>query len=123
MTAGKGWPGTPQGRPAGPGREAEEPAVDGEAVPEPDDDRNLTPSEEGSGPATDAKGPGGANGADGVRATPVARRVAKELGVDLGGVTGSGPGTKVTKEDVIAAADGGGNGAAPAVAATAGDVK
>jgi multifunctional 2-oxoglutarate metabolism enzyme len=48
-----------------------------------------------------------------VKATPVARRVANELGVDLGGVAGSGPGSKVTKEDVIAAADGGGNGAAP----------
>jgi 2-oxoglutarate decarboxylase len=48
-----------------------------------------------------------------VKATPVARRVAGELGVDLSSVSGSGPGSKVTKEDVIAAADGGGNGAAP----------
>jgi 2-oxoglutarate decarboxylase len=82
------------GSPAGPGREAEEPAVDGEAVPE-------------------------ADGADGVKATPVARRVAQELGVDLGGVAGSGAGSKVTKEDVIAAADGGGNGAAPVAAGEA----
>ncbi|HEX5375198.1 MAG TPA: multifunctional oxoglutarate decarboxylase/oxoglutarate dehydrogenase thiamine pyrophosphate-binding subunit/dihydrolipoyllysine-residue succinyltransferase subunit [Solirubrobacterales bacterium] len=50
------------------------------------------------------------NGADGVRATPVARRVAKEIGVDLGSVAGSGPGGRVTKDDVLAA----GNGAAPA---------
>jgi chromosome partitioning protein len=35
--------------PAAPGREAEEAAVDGEALPSPDDDRNLTPSEEGEG--------------------------------------------------------------------------
>jgi 2-oxoglutarate dehydrogenase E1 component len=55
-----------------------------------------------------------------VRATPVARRVADELGVDLGSLAGSGPGSKVTKEDVIAAADGGGNGAAPV---QAGEVK
>src|SRR5215213_8428806 len=61
----------------------------------------------------------GANGGADVRATPVARRVAKELGVDLGAVAGSGPGTKVTKEDVLAAADGGGNGAAPAASAPA----
>src|SRR6478672_1354661 len=107
------------GSPAGPGREAEEPAVDGEAVPEPDDDRNLSPSEEGSGPAGSAKGPGGADGVDGVRATPVARRVARELGVNLGGLAGSGPGSKVTKEDVIAAADGGGNGAVPEAAGEA----
>jgi 2-oxoglutarate decarboxylase len=60
----------------------------------------------------------GANGGDGVRATPVARRVAEELGVNLGGVAGSGPGSKVTKEDVVAAADGGGNGAGAAVPGT-----
>ena len=36
--------------PAAPGREAEEAAVDGEAPPSADDDRNLTPSEEAEGP-------------------------------------------------------------------------
>ncbi len=51
---------------------------------------------------------GDANGGDGVRATPVARRVAAEHGVDLGSVSGSGPGAKVTKEDVLAASNGGG---------------
>jgi 2-oxoglutarate dehydrogenase E1 component len=48
----------------------------------------------------------GTNGADGVRATPMARRVAEETGVDLRSVAGSGPGAKVTKEDVVAAANG-----------------
>jgi multifunctional 2-oxoglutarate metabolism enzyme len=66
---------------------------------------------ESTPPAGEAAGTdGGANGGDGVRATPVARRIAKENGVDLGSVAGSGPGAKVTKEDVLAA----GNGAAPA---------
>ncbi|MBA3865124.1 MAG: multifunctional oxoglutarate decarboxylase/oxoglutarate dehydrogenase thiamine pyrophosphate-binding subunit/dihydrolipoyllysine-residue succinyltransferase subunit [Solirubrobacterales bacterium] len=55
------------------------------------------------------------NGAD-VRATPVARRVAAGTGVDLGAVSGSGPGSKVTKGDVLSAGNGGGNGTA-AVAA------
>jgi multifunctional 2-oxoglutarate metabolism enzyme len=55
-----------------------------------------------------------------VRATPVARRIAEATGVDLGSITGSGPGSKVTKEDVLAAADGGGNGAS---AATKGEAK
>ncbi len=64
---------------------------------------------------------GDANGGDGVRATPVARRVAGELGVDLGRVDGSGPGAKVTKEDVLAAAEG--NGAGPAAAPAAGEAK
>jgi pyruvate/2-oxoglutarate dehydrogenase complex dihydrolipoamide acyltransferase (E2) component len=40
------------------------------------------------------------------KATPVARRIAAERGVDLAGVNGSGSGGKVTKEDVLAAADG-----------------
>jgi 2-oxoglutarate dehydrogenase E1 component len=64
-------------------------------------------------PAEDAvdSGAGAANGADGVRATPVARRVAEENGVDLRSVAGSGPGGRVTKGDVLAA----GNGAAPVV--------
>jgi 2-oxoglutarate dehydrogenase E1 component len=50
----------------------------------------------------------GTNGGDGVRATPVARRVAEENGVDLGSVSGSGPGSKVTKDDVLAAGNGAG---------------
>ncbi len=40
--------------PAAPGSEAEEAAADGEAQPEADDDRNLTPSEEAEGPAAAA---------------------------------------------------------------------
>ena len=40
------------------------------------------------------------------RASPVARRVAAASGVDLGAVQGSGPGGKVTKADVLAAANG-----------------
>ncbi len=35
-----------------------------------------------------------------VRATPLVRRVAQELGVDLASVTGTGPGGRVTEEDV-----------------------
>ncbi|HEY0391068.1 MAG TPA: multifunctional oxoglutarate decarboxylase/oxoglutarate dehydrogenase thiamine pyrophosphate-binding subunit/dihydrolipoyllysine-residue succinyltransferase subunit [Solirubrobacterales bacterium] len=61
-------------------------------------------------PAGGASGSQGSNGGDGVRATPVARRVAEANGVDLGSVAGSGPGSKVTKEDVLAA----GNGSGPA---------
>ncbi|MCL4858220.1 MAG: 2-oxo acid dehydrogenase subunit E2 [Caldilineaceae bacterium] len=47
-----------------------------------------------------------------VKATPVAKRIAAEKGVSLDGVTGSGPGGAITKEDVLAAADG--KGPAPA---------
>jgi 2-oxoglutarate decarboxylase len=60
---------------------------------------------------------GSGNGSADVRATPVARRVAEATGVDLAAVSGSGPGSKVTKEDVLAAGSGGGNGTAAAAAA------
>ena len=56
-----------------------------------------------------------AEGADGRRVSPVARRIAAASGVDVSTVKGSGPGGKVIKADVLAAADG--NGAAVAAAA------
>src|SRR5262245_17644628 len=56
-------------------------------------------------------------GADGKPSTPVARRVAQATGVDLGAIEGTGVGGKITKADVLAAADG--KGAAPAAAPAA----
>jgi len=47
------------------------------------------------------KAPGASGG---VLATPVVRKVAKDLGVDLGEVPGSGPGGRITEEDVRRAA-------------------
>ena len=41
-----------------------------------------------------------------VRATPLVRKVAAELGVDLAGVTGTGPQGRITEEDVRAASSG-----------------
>jgi pyruvate dehydrogenase E2 component (dihydrolipoamide acetyltransferase) len=41
-----------------------------------------------------------------VRATPLVRKVAQELGVDLASVTGTGPHGRITEEDVRAAAAG-----------------
>jgi len=49
-----------------------------------------------------------------VRATPLVRRLAQELGVDLHGLEGTGPQGRMTEEDVRAAA--GGRGQTPAVA-------
>jgi pyruvate dehydrogenase E2 component (dihydrolipoamide acetyltransferase) len=64
-----------------------------------------------SAPAPSAQAPaaGGRN-----IASPLARRVAQIMGVDLGGVTGSGPNGRIVKADVEAAA-----GKAPAVVAPA----
>ncbi|MBK8799525.1 MAG: 2-oxo acid dehydrogenase subunit E2 [Anaerolineales bacterium] len=48
----------------------------------------------------------------GAKATPVAKRVAADKGVDLAGVAGTGPGGQITKQDVLTHA-GGTPGAAP----------
>jgi pyruvate dehydrogenase E2 component (dihydrolipoamide acetyltransferase) len=56
-----------------------------------------------------------------VRASPLARRVARENGIDLHGVTGSGPGGRIVRADVVAShADGDGQ-HAPALASAAPD--
>jgi 2-oxoglutarate decarboxylase len=85
---------------AGPVAEGVSPAHPPERAP------STPPAEEAVSGAS-----GTTNGADVVRATPVAKRIAEETGVDLRSIAGTGPGAKVTKEDVLAA-----NGAAPQAA-------
>jgi pyruvate dehydrogenase E2 component (dihydrolipoamide acetyltransferase) len=70
-------------------------------------DRQAQPS--GNGAAADG------NGAGRIKASPVARRMAGELGVELAQLEGSGPGGRIVKADVQAAADAGGT-SAPAAA-------
>jgi pyruvate dehydrogenase E2 component (dihydrolipoamide acetyltransferase) len=50
--------------------------------------------------AVDSPGEAATKAADTVRATPGARKAAKELGVDIATVTGSGPGGAITERDV-----------------------
>ena len=50
------------------------------------------------------------------KASPLARRLAKELGVELGQLVGSGPAGRIVKADVQKAASAGGAGAGPAEA-------
>ncbi len=57
----------------------------------------------GTMPATP---PGGAPAWSRVAASPLARRRARELGVDLALVTGTGPGGRITAEDVAGASEG-----------------
>jgi pyruvate/2-oxoglutarate dehydrogenase complex dihydrolipoamide acyltransferase (E2) component len=57
--------------------------------------------------ATTPAGPPTAEGAR-VQATPVVRRIAHELGVDLEAVNGTGPAGRITEDDVRAVASGGG---------------
>ncbi len=59
---------------------------------------------------------GGKAGAERVFASPLARRIAKDAGVDVAKITGSGPKGRVVKSDVDAAIAGGGAKAAPAAA-------
>jgi pyruvate dehydrogenase E2 component (dihydrolipoamide acetyltransferase) len=65
---------------------------------------------EGTGPAPQAAPPAGDGapaGGDGrVKASPLARRMAKEKGLDLSGLSGSGPGGRIVKADVEQAASG-----------------
>jgi pyruvate dehydrogenase E2 component (dihydrolipoamide acetyltransferase) len=58
-------------------------------------------------------------GTERVKASPLAKRIAKENGVDLAGLTGSGPGGRIVKVDVETAGAGG-SGAPPEAAGTAG---
>ena len=60
----------------------------------------LEPASTPTAPATVAAAPAGE-----VRASPIARRLARERGVDLSTVTGSGPGGRIVEADVLAAAD------------------
>jgi pyruvate dehydrogenase E2 component (dihydrolipoamide acetyltransferase) len=52
--------------------------------------------------------PSGGNGDGRVKASPVARRMARDLGVELAQLEGTGPGGRIVKADVQAAAENGG---------------
>jgi len=86
----------------------EEEAPVAEVLPE----ESEKEASEASPPSPKAKAapPNGAGGA--VKASPLAKRLAAELGVDLAGVTGTGPEGRIVKEDVEAAAKGKSSGGA-----------
>jgi pyruvate/2-oxoglutarate dehydrogenase complex dihydrolipoamide acyltransferase (E2) component len=69
----------------------------GEAVPDTPAPKDDKP--DSAQPATPAA-------TERIAATPLVRKVAQELGVDLATVTGTGPGGRITDDDVRAAADG-----------------
>ncbi len=72
----------------------------GEIIPEAEPARTPMPAEAGSEPKT-----GSEPAAVQVQVTPVARRMAKGHGIDLSRVRGSGPGGRITDEDVQRAID------------------
>jgi pyruvate dehydrogenase E2 component (dihydrolipoamide acetyltransferase) len=85
-------------------QEAATPAAEGTGAPaaageaEPAEARVEEPREP-RGEAGDGRGERGR-----VKASPLARRLAEESGVDLGSVEGTGPGGRITKRDIEAAA-------------------
>ena len=80
-----------------------------------DDGEAAVAGAEGGGGETQAAAgtatrerPSGGNGDGRVKASPVARRMARDLGVELAQLEGTGPGGRIVKADVQAAADNGG---------------
>jgi len=71
---------------------------DSEAAPSPDEEK-VEEAKPGPKPAADA-----ADSGDRVLASPLARKVAADLGVDLATVTGSGPAGRIVRADVEQAA-------------------
>ena len=75
-----------------------------EDSPEPEEPK----AEEESEPESEPAAPASSDDGERVKASPVARRMAGEMGVDLAGVEGTGPGGRVVKADVEKAAEDGG---------------
>jgi pyruvate dehydrogenase E2 component (dihydrolipoamide acetyltransferase) len=96
---------------------ASDPRAAGREEQEASPDAGPADAEDAGGAAEAERPPAGTFDGDDVYAGPGARRLARQLGVDLGAVEGSGPKGRVTKEDVTAAAESGG--ARPSADATA----
>ena len=94
---------------AAPAATAEPPA----AAPEPEPAPAAAAAAESAAPSPEGNG-------GRAKASPVARRIAREQGIDLSALQGTGPGGRIVKADVEAAASGGTpQAAAPAEAAPA----
>ena len=75
-----------------------------EPAPAPSDGRTPSPAApRGAAGAPPEAGSSGAAAAD-VKASPLARRLAAEMGVDIAALKGTGPEGRIVKEDVVAAA-------------------
>jgi len=86
--------------------EQEEPKAEDEE-PEEDTSGNGKREEAPEPAPAQAEAPSGNGGGDRIKASPVAKRMAREMGVELGQLKGSGPGGRIVKADVEAAAKGG----------------
>jgi pyruvate dehydrogenase E2 component (dihydrolipoamide acetyltransferase) len=91
-TAAKDDEGPASGRPASERPDSATPAANGAPI-----------AAASSQLATEAQSPGPGPG-ERIKASPLARRIAGESGIDLGSLTGSGPGGRIVKADVLAPA-------------------
>ena len=99
--------------PAPPARSAEPPDDEGaDAGDSAESTAAPSPSMPAVGERSAEPAPTGENGR--VKASPIARRLARERGVDLAALTGSGPGGRIVKADVEAAGAAGAPTEAPA---------
>jgi pyruvate dehydrogenase E2 component (dihydrolipoamide acetyltransferase) len=97
----------------GPGEDDQDEAAEGEGNGKPTETPEPAPARaESQAPSGNGDGDGGGR----VKASPVAKRMAREMGVSLTELRGSGPGGRIVKADVEAAAKGGGAATAEAEA-------
>jgi len=97
--------------------EQEAPAQQVATEPPPAKPAPAAPAAPSTPPAPSSPPAQSNGGGDRVKASPVAKRIARELGVELRGLQGSGPGGRIVKADVEAAAKEGPPAPAPAPAA------
>ncbi|MGA9634727.1 MAG: biotin/lipoyl-containing protein, partial [Solirubrobacterales bacterium] len=93
---------SPAGR-AGADTESRAPDADQPAIGlrEPAGAPAPTPPPGSPGPAVAPSSPAAVGGGDGrLRASPIAKRIARDRGLDLHGLSGSGPGGRIVKADV-----------------------
>ncbi|HVS28492.1 MAG TPA: dihydrolipoamide acetyltransferase family protein [Solirubrobacteraceae bacterium] len=83
------------------GGDGDAPAPAAEAAPAAREERATAAPARAAAPARD----GNADGGGRLKASPVARRMADELGIELRSLSGTGPGGRIVKADVEAAND------------------
>jgi pyruvate dehydrogenase E2 component (dihydrolipoamide acetyltransferase) len=85
------------------------PVDEGEPGAEPEPVAEAEPAAKAEpGPQAGEAAPPSMAEREGFKASPIARRLARELGVELGGLRGSGPEGRIVKDDVLAASPSGG---------------
>jgi pyruvate dehydrogenase E2 component (dihydrolipoamide acetyltransferase) len=87
-------------------------------APTPKAEAPLPPPAAAAPVASDPAQRTGGNG-DKIRSSPLVRRIAREQNIDLSQVPGTGAGGRISKQDILAATEGGARAAAPAAAPSA----